>query len=175
MKPLAKLGYLAGACVLLVATFSIIGPRAVHAAVAALVQVANTPANPVPIVATDNPALQPYAANAQSSGVALGFAPAPGGKTWVIETMSLFCFSDNGSTISPAQTTDIRLILSTGGTSIQYTFVPTLLPSNQELIVDQTIRAYADPNTFVNIGSGSGIPAGWSCFASLAGHLVNPL
>ena len=174
MKPLAKLGYLAGACVLLVATFSIIGPRTVQAAVAALVQVANTAANPVPIVATDNPAQQPYAANSQASGLSLGFAAAPAGKTWVIETMSLFCVSENGSTISPAQTTDVRLFLSTGGTSIQYTFVPTLL-SNQELIVNQTIRAYVDPGTSVGIASGSGIPAGWSCFAMLAGHLVNPI
>src|SRR5579862_3075536 len=48
MRPSAKLGYLAAACAVLVATFSIIGPPAVRAAVATLVQVVNTNANPVP-------------------------------------------------------------------------------------------------------------------------------
>jgi hypothetical protein len=45
---LVKLGFLAAACALLVATFSIIGPKVVKAAVATLVQVVNTSANPVP-------------------------------------------------------------------------------------------------------------------------------
>ena len=46
MKPFVRLRYLAAACGLLVTTFTIIGPRAAHAIVATLVQVANTPANP---------------------------------------------------------------------------------------------------------------------------------
>jgi hypothetical protein len=50
MKPLARLGYLAAACALLVTTFAIIGPRTAHALVATLVQVVNTNANPVPVV-----------------------------------------------------------------------------------------------------------------------------
>ena len=50
MKPLARLGYLAAACAILVTTFAIIGPRTAHALVATLVQVVNTSANPVPVV-----------------------------------------------------------------------------------------------------------------------------
>jgi hypothetical protein len=38
MKPIAKLGYLAAACALLVTTFAIIGPRVVRAAVATLIR-----------------------------------------------------------------------------------------------------------------------------------------
>jgi len=46
MKPIAKLGYLGAACALVITTFAIIGPRAVQAGVATLVQVANTAATP---------------------------------------------------------------------------------------------------------------------------------
>jgi hypothetical protein len=172
MKPLAKLGYLAAACALLATTFSIIGPRAVRAAVATLVQVSNTPASPVPTVATDNPALQPYAASASSSGLSISFPPL--GKTWVIETLSLDCLGD-GSPIPAGQATDVRLFMTTGGNFLQYTFAPTLNSSNQELIVTQPIRAYEDPGTAVFLGSGSGLPAGWTCYAVVSGHLVNPL
>jgi hypothetical protein len=173
IKPVAKLGYLAAACALLVAAFSIIGPRAVHAAVATLVQVANTAASPIPTVATDNPALQPFAVSATSTGVDLGFS-APAGKTWSIETISIFCNGRSG-TVSPANVTDIRLFLVTGGVSLQYTFAPTVVTANTELIVTEPIRAYADPGSFVQIGSGAGVPSGWSCYGVLSGHLVNPI
>jgi hypothetical protein len=46
MKPLAKLGYLGAACALVITAFAIIAPRAARAAVATLVQVANTAATP---------------------------------------------------------------------------------------------------------------------------------
>jgi hypothetical protein len=174
MKPIAKLGYLAAACALLIATFSIVGPRAVRAAVATLVQVSNTVTNPVPTVATDNPALQPFAQTQQGTtgNLSLGFA-VPAGKTWALEEMSVTCL---GSTVIPTgQQTDFRLFLTTGGTAVQYTFAPVQVGANQELVVTQPIHASADPGTFVNIGSGSGIPGDWSCFASVSGHLVNPL
>lgn len=174
MKPIAKLGYLAAACALLIATFSIIGPRAVKAAVATLVQVTNTQANPVPTVATDNPGLQPFAQTQQGSpgNLSLGFA-VPANKTWALEEMSLTCLG--GTAIAAGSTTDVRLFLSTGGNAIQYTFAPVLNSFNEEFIVTQPVHAYADQGTFVNIGSGAGIPANWTCFASLSGHLVNPL
>jgi len=60
MKLLQKLAFLAAACALLVATFSIIGPRAVKAAVATLVQVVNTPASPVPNADVNAPGEEPF-------------------------------------------------------------------------------------------------------------------
>jgi hypothetical protein len=172
MKPIAKLGWLAAACALLIITFSIIGPRAVRAAVATLVQVANTASSPVPTVATDNPALQPFAASAENGGLYnLNFA-VPAGKTLVIETLSLSC---SGSTAITGQTPDVRVFVQTGGASMQYTFAPTLNFANEQLIVTQPLRAYADAGSSVGIGSGSAVPLGWTCYAVLSGHLVNPI
>jgi len=62
MKPLTKLGYLAAACALLVTTFAMIGPRAVRAAVATLVEVSNTTANPIPNKNVDEPARHAWTA-----------------------------------------------------------------------------------------------------------------
>jgi hypothetical protein len=47
MKPLARLGYLAAACALLVTIFTLISPRTAHALVATLVQVVNPASQPV--------------------------------------------------------------------------------------------------------------------------------
>jgi hypothetical protein len=44
MQPLARLGYTAATCALLVATFAIIGPRVVHAVAATLVRDEDNPA-----------------------------------------------------------------------------------------------------------------------------------
>jgi hypothetical protein len=172
MKPIAKIGWLAAACALLIITFSIIGPQAVRAAVATLVQVANTASSPVPTVATDNPALQPFAASAENSGLYNLFIAVPASKTLVIETMSLSC---GGSTAISGPAPDVRLFVRTGGTQVLYTFAPTLLFSNTELIVTQPLRAYADAGSSVEIGSGSVVPLGWTCYAVVSGHLVNPI
>jgi hypothetical protein len=152
---------------------TLLAPKAAHALAAALVQVTNTAANPVPTIATDNPALHPFAVNATADNLFLNFAGAPA--TWVVETVSVTCISQNGSTIAPSQLTDVRLFFTTGGSTVQYTFAPTLIDSNTELIATQAIRAYVDPGTFIAVGGGSNVPSGWSCFGTLAGHLVNPL
>ena len=68
MKPLAKLAFLAAACALLVATFSIIGPSAVRAAVFTLVQVANTRTNPVLTSRIDDPGRIPYLSIVNQTG-----------------------------------------------------------------------------------------------------------
>jgi hypothetical protein len=174
MKPLAKLGYLAAACALLITTFSIIGPRAVRAAVATLVQVANTPANPVPTVATDNPALQPFAITESPTGTATFNAPfpAPAGKTWAIETLSVICASPTA--IPTGQTPYVGVTVVTGGTPVYYYFAPTQTYFNTVMIVNQPFRAYADPGTTVYIGAQPGIPLVFDCTETLSGHLVNP-
>lgn len=78
MKPLAKLGYLAAACALLVATFSIIGPRAVRAAVATLVQVANTTEQPVPNLDMNTPGEESFQAFLCTNNAGNGVCPTNG-------------------------------------------------------------------------------------------------
>lgn len=173
MKRLAKLGYLAAACALLITTFSIVGPRAVAAAVATLVQVSNSPANPIPTVATDNPALQPFAQTVINppGNLSLRFS-APAGKTWAIEAVNVVC--SGVSVIPTGQTTDVRLFMTTGGNALQYTFAPKQVDGNTELIVNESIRVYADPDTLVIIGSGAGVPPDYTCSGVVSGHLVSP-
>lgn len=73
MKPLTKLGYLAAACALLVTTFAMIGPRAVRAAVATLVEVSNTTANPIPNKNVDEPARHAWSAQCEISSSTSAF------------------------------------------------------------------------------------------------------
>jgi hypothetical protein len=97
-----------GAIALVGSLMNIVAPKAVHAAVAALVQVVNTPTTAVPTVAAPA-ANQLYASHcdaANSPGtfsVQCAFDPPPAGQTLFIETMSITCNSPHGS--PPVQTT----------------------------------------------------------------------
>jgi hypothetical protein len=161
-----------GGVVLAVGALTLAVPRAAHAVAALLVQVTNTPASPVPTVATDNPALQPFAQiqTGAPGSLNLGFV-VPAGKTWAIETVSVVCLG--GTSIPAGLTTDVRLFMTTGGNNVGYYFAPAQ-NAPQEFMVTQPLRAYADPGTFVNIGSGSGVPADYNCTGTVSGHLVNP-
>jgi hypothetical protein len=108
MKPIAKLGYLGAACALVITTFAILEPRAVGAAVATLVQVANT-------VAT--PAINQDVSKLASQNVELSCAPTcnqvfpdatrsfnaftvPAGQHLVISTVQLEASSGGSTTLS---------------------------------------------------------------------------
>jgi hypothetical protein len=82
MKTFAKLGYLAAACALLVATFSIVGPRVVRAAIATLIRDADHPArHAFKLSCTSQTAFN-------NAGCAL-LASVPGGQEYVIQGVSV--------------------------------------------------------------------------------------
>ena len=60
MRLLKEAAGVLGALVVVAVIVAFIAPKRTHALVAALVQVTNTSANPVPVTATDNPANFPF-------------------------------------------------------------------------------------------------------------------
>ena len=157
------LGFAVVVLVLLLAT-----PHAIHAAVAALVEVVNTSSNPVLARSVDNPALHPFRASAGGSQLFFSF-PVPAGNTLVIEQIYFLC-QEPTATAFP---TDYRLVVN----GIGFFFAPTtlVLGDKTELITNQVTNLYADGGTTVDMGTGSGSPAGSSCEASVVGHLVSSL
>jgi len=168
MKFAKRLLMVAGAVALAGIIGTMMLPKVAHAVVSALVTVANTSANPVPTVGTDNPALQPFS-NFQTGGTSFFVFSVPVGKTLVIEEFNMICF-EPPSTFFP---TDFRVNVTSGGSGAQYIFVPTTLRAEQNVI--QTTRIYADPGSVVSIGTGSGVPSGSVCGSTVSGHLVSPL
>lgn len=90
-----------GAIALVASLMNIVAPKAVHAAVAALVQVANTPSTAVPTVAAPA-ASQLYASGCDAGNragtffVQCAFEPPPAGQTLFIETTSITSNSPHG-------------------------------------------------------------------------------
>lgn len=159
------------AAIALVATvFTLAAPKSAHALVAALVQVSNTSANPVPTVATDNPALQPLG-NFQftTAGPPYFTLPVPVGKTLALEEFGVDCvFSTD-----PVVQTSIILNVQNSSIATVYYFVPTVL--GNELIVTQPVHIYADAGSYLQITTGNNLTGypGLSCSASFSGHYVN--
>lgn len=96
MKPLAKLGYLAAACAVLVTTFAMIGPRAVQATVAALVRDVDN---------RDRATIESLSCNVINPPMHLGFfqcSPSftvPAGQRFVIDEVDGSCQTAPGSFI----------------------------------------------------------------------------
>jgi hypothetical protein len=191
MKQLQKLAFLAAACALLIATFSIIGPRAVKAAVSTLVQVVNTPANPVPNADVNAPGEEPF-----QTALCL---TVPGGS----------CPSLPFNFVVPATTSDgltvKRLVIEqmnaactiTGTASHIQTYMPTLTNENQVngeayvgatylplspsspgnssvLVSSLAARAYADPGTTVQpyLFGDFGVSSSLTCTYNVAGYFL---
>jgi len=151
---------------------ALLAPKSAHALVAALVQVTNTTANPVPTVATDNPALQPLGNFQFNLGGGPNFTlPVPAGKTLVLEEFGVDCVFAG----DPLVKTPVILRVQDSTIATVYYFVPAVMGS--EFIVTQPVRIYADPGSYLQISTGidlTGYP-GLGCSASLSGHYVNNL
>jgi hypothetical protein len=151
---------------------AVAAPKSAHALVAALVQVTNTTANPVPTVATDNPGLQPLG-NFQfnTAGPPTFTLTVPAGKTLVLEEFGVDCAFLG----DPLVQTSIILYVQNSTIGTVYTFVPTVLDGH--IIVTQAVHIYADAGSYLQIGTGvnlTGYP-GLGCSASFSGHYVNNL
>lgn len=88
------------AMAVLAIAFALVNPKAVHAVAAAFVQVANTPANAVPMMAAPAQSqLYHSACSASYAGQYQSYCtltPVPAGQTLFIETVSVFSESDVG-------------------------------------------------------------------------------
>ncbi len=173
---------------------SLVAPKAVHAAVAALVEVANTPANPVPNADVNAPGEEPFQtqicvdtpANGNCGSTPSGFVvPATTSdslsiKRLVIEQISASC--NEMGTI-----TSLRAYLSfqmnenqVNGSAfpgvIYLPFTPT--PGNlgaENPVSSIAVRAYADPGTSVTEyqqWNATAFPVDVTCNLTVAGHYV---
>jgi len=153
--------------VFVASAMTLFAPKTVHAVVSALVTVANTSSNPVPVQSVDNPARQAFqtafvlfAGGGQMQGQF--FVPnttttgAPV-KELVIEEVSGFCASGGPGGV----------VLSTNG-GIPFTFLGVADGAGFSLPA-QSVRFYADAGTPVSVGTG-GVRTG--CQISISGYLV---
>jgi hypothetical protein len=125
-------------------------PRTAHAIAATLVQVTNTPADPVPNKDVDNPARHPYAANCTASGTGeISCSPTPlpaAGVETVIQNVSMFV-SRLAGTGTPASTT----FFFETGCPIYANYLPLVtqfdIPGNEGgWTANQAMTVYRDPS-----------------------------
>jgi hypothetical protein len=170
---------------------TLVAPKAVHAAVAALVLVTNTPANPVPNADVNAPGEEPFQTQICDT---LGSFPGacsgtPGTftvpsttsdglsvKRLVVEQISAQCAS-LGAVSHPVTT----LSFQTNENQVNGTVFPAVISlplvagGPPGYISSTTVRAYADPGTSSgwNLGfDGGGSGTGLTCTYTIVGSLI---
>ena len=154
-----------------------------QSAVASLVQIVNTPANPVPTQDTDDRARQPITIDTSIASVlpnALdaftgGIYTVPAGKRLVIEYISA-----TGTVYDPEHVFSVSLEVEGGGTSIS---IPISEfgglagdPSRHSMIASQLVVMYANPGDILDVGvfTDAGTPGvSTPVYFTIFGHLVN--
>jgi|HubBroStandDraft_6_1064221.scaffolds.fasta_scaffold247377_2 hypothetical protein len=145
MQPLARLGYTAATCALLVATFAIIGPRVVHAVAATLVR------------DEDNPARHTFVAvcgfaSTSGSTVQCDYQ-VPAGEEVVIQTAWVHAIASaaNTSILNTVQS------VSKGATPIESSVGTNNGMTASETDVQTTMSStlYGDPGTFLTCSAQS--------------------
>jgi hypothetical protein len=158
---------LMGACSLVLAALALvmIAPKAAHAVTAALVQVVNTSANPVPNRDQDNPAQQPFQFLAQPDTVGTGQTQAetditvPAGKRLVLEYVSAGIAAGNGQ---------VAVETVAGGSLAAWYFIAQPSPVFTRGFFPT--RIYADPGSTVSVHV---FGANTQADVELSGHYVN--
>ena len=183
MKPFVRLGYLAAFCALLVTTFAIIGPRTAHALVAALVQVVNTPANPVPNADVNAPGEEAFQTRlCGASGTFYSCSTVPSEfvvpastsdgasvKRLVLTTVTGVCDQNPSTNVMSSLITVVA-----GGTGLNY-FSP-LQPSptdpGYEFFIMGPAPLYADSGSTISVAAVVSGGGSASCVYYLAGYYV---
>jgi hypothetical protein len=132
MKPFAKLGYLAATCALLVTTFALIGPRAVQAAVTALIRDQDNAARHSWFLTCGAPALSCT-------------MTVPLGVEYVIQTADIF-----GNISGTPNTADFVVVTQTAGqTMYQDNLIAPAAtgPGTTDYVATSSHIMYADPGT----------------------------
>jgi hypothetical protein len=176
----------AGSFLLAGALGSVLFPHAAHGIVAALVQVTNTSANPVPTQAVDNPAReavflvsQENIPDGQFSVVTGTFNnvsgpyTVPAGQRLVVDSISGYYELPTGQ-----QPTFPGFVVSVNGLSTYVLQVPVLVQSaggRDRYQFATQLTTYADPGTAITpVCNRYPYSAGEAnCYAALSGHLVN--
>jgi hypothetical protein len=173
-----------GTVVVMAGVVALVAPKAAQGIVATLVQVANTPANPVPTQAVDNPARQPVGLDVQDSiadgqpgafatfGDANGPYTVPAGKRLVVESISAQFNLPTGQ-----KPTDLLFLTTINGRQAGFTALPIFSSSangTDFFQVAANFTAYVDPGTQLQVlcdrSSTTGAAA---CFVLVMGHLEN--
>jgi hypothetical protein len=133
-----------GAVALALVLVNAIAPQAVHAAVAALVQISNTATNPALTSRIDDPGRVPYQAGKSCNGcTSVTFGPVPANHRLVVGNISgqiNFFAAPFFSTVSA----------SPGGVP-RSQFFPPLNPALNFTIFDQPVNFYVDQNQSVTV------------------------
>jgi len=163
--------------------FTLAAPKAVHGLVATLVQVANTPANPVPNRDADSPEHATTAVStcsvttgpAPSGGAGVFCIPYPGspaGQRLVIEQLEANCDAPKGNNIIQP-----FIAFYVGGVQTSHNF-PMISQGDDSTYVyytaNQPVRYYVDPQSQILFSAattdGTG---GTACSLQVNGYLVS--
>jgi hypothetical protein len=170
-----------GAVALAAALVNLLAPQAVHATVAALVQVANTATNPVLTSSIDDPGRNPYvefqyAPSCINQGICtLSFSAVPAGKRLVLTNIS-------GQFHLTVAGTEAQVLLTTNIGNPHFYDVPAIPQgisngTNEFRVVNQTILAFGEAGTTadVRVVLGGGVFTGSPDNVSftLSGYYIN--
>jgi hypothetical protein len=178
-----------GAVALAGTLLTLVAPKAVHAAVAALVEVANTPANPVPNADVNAPGEEPFQTvlcnnvGSGSCGIPNSFVvPATTSdglsvKRLAIEYVSMNCGNFGVSALQAILTTFTSANPVNGSAVSVIIPLPLTLPSpgvTGAPVASLPMSAYADPGSTVVAGLGGGFSgtAGAVCSFNVIGRLI---
>ena len=164
---------------------SVLAPRATHAIVATLVQVANTSANPVPNTDVDNPArasLVSSSCSGQNIGTLLLSCTTPytvpPAERLVIQQVEANCFTPKGNSVAVAE---YFIAANSNGS---FSPVPHELPLVSEGIAviadqlylanNQPVHYYADPGSTIGFTAQTTDASGnTSCTFQFNGYLIS--
>jgi hypothetical protein len=174
-------------CVVLAAIFvSVLAPKATHALVATLVQVANTSSNPVPTLEQEAQSAFVAQGTCQMSFQACAVGTlytVPAGKTAVLESVAFSCIliPSSGTSPSGVQTEAGSLTFSPPGGGQNVTLElppgnPFLLPNGVIQSAAQNVKSYAaggssGSNIFFAAVTTGDEAANGNCQVLLSGHL----
>jgi hypothetical protein len=166
MKLWPKIVSLALACALVVATYSIVGPRTIHAVVAALVR------------DVDNPARQPFVSNCVATFDSGGRVdcifplPVPLGKELVIEMFTAFIEMNSGQR---PLTAEFNAVANGTGYALFYplSFNGSSKTADYWAVQQPLTRAYADPNSNLACLVTANLLEGQFAHCYISGYLVN--
>ena len=157
-----KRGLMAAGALALAAMFlNFVAPKSVHAAVAALVQVVNTPANPVPTQNIYEPAKNVLVLSCFGFGYCVT-GNVPAGSMFVLDSVSV---AEGGLGYS------VILGITAGGADFGYHGIPVIQnPIQAESYGTMNLTLYADPGHALTVETDTGSTNNINCI--FYGHLV---
>ena len=180
-----------GTVVVVAAIAALVTPKMAHAFVATLVQVANTPSQPVPITDIHEPALNAFqdtcfAVLLRTSSATCNFQTVPAGKRLVIEDADILLAVSPG--IRPTQVAFFTPLSANGSfTGVGHHLTATFMASAPNFAdffeTHQSTRLYVDPSQTPSCSVGLSGQSGFLgtfgtfedpfLFCNLSGHFVD--